>query len=47
MRHEKLYLTDIVEAADDIAQFLVGVEALSFRESDLLRSAVVQTLRDR
>ena len=44
MRHENLYLTDIVEAADDIARFLVGVEAHSFRESDLLRSAVVHKL---
>ncbi len=48
MRHENLYLTDIVEAADDIARFLFGVEALSFQESDLLRSArISQTLRDR
>jgi len=44
MRHENLYLNDIVEAADDIAQFLVGVETQSFRESDLLRSAVVHKL---
>ena len=44
MRHENLYLTDIVEAADDIARFLIGVEAQSFQESDLLRSAVVHKL---
>ncbi len=44
MRHESLYLTDIVEAADDIARFLVGIEGQVFRESDLLRSAVVHKL---
>ncbi|MDP8991266.1 MAG: DUF86 domain-containing protein [Acidobacteriota bacterium] len=44
MRHENLYLTDIVEAADDIARFLIGVEAHSFQGSDLLRSAVVHKL---
>lgn len=44
MRHELLYLNDIVEAADDIARFLQGKEAGSFQESDLLRSAVVHKL---
>ena len=44
MRHESLYLTDIVEAVDDIARFTTGIEAKSFQESDLLRSAVVHKL---
>ena len=44
MRHESLYLNDIVEAADEIARFLIGTEANSFQESDLLRSAVVHKL---
>ncbi len=44
MRHETLYLCDIVEAADDIARFIVGVGPEAFQESDLLRSAVVQKL---
>ena len=44
MRHENLYLNDIVEASDHIARFLEGTEAESFRESDLIRSAVVQKL---
>ena len=41
MRHERLYLNDIVEATDEIARFLVGMDANSFQHSDLLRSAVV------
>lgn len=44
MRHERLYLNDIVEAADDIARFLEGTDAAAFQESDLLRSAVVHKL---
>jgi uncharacterized protein with HEPN domain len=44
MRHEALYLNDIVEAADDIARFIAGVGAEAFQGSDLLRSAVVQKL---
>jgi uncharacterized protein with HEPN domain len=44
MRHESLYLTDIVESADHIAEFLAGVEFQTFQESELLRSAVVQKL---
>ena len=44
MRHESLYLTDIVEAADHIAEFITGTDFHSFRESELLRSAVVQKL---
>jgi uncharacterized protein with HEPN domain len=44
MRHENLYLTDIVECADDIARFISGIEAETFQGSDLLRSAVVHKL---
>ncbi len=44
MRHENLYLTDIVECADDIARFISGMEAETFQGSDLLRSAVVHKL---
>lgn len=44
MRHEILYLTDILEAADNIAEFVSGTEAESFRKSELLRSAVVHKL---
>jgi uncharacterized protein with HEPN domain len=44
MRHEILYLTDIVDAADHVAQFIDGVEFGQFLESELLRSAVVQKL---
>ena len=44
MRREELYLTDIVEAADAIRQFLVEVEQDSFLRNDLLRSAVLQKL---
>ena len=44
MRHESLYLTDIVEAADYIAEFIEGTDFQAFQESELLRSAVVQKL---
>lgn len=44
MRHERLYLSDIVEAADDIARFIEGIEPEAFHSSDLLRSAVVHKL---
>src|ERR671924_539411 len=44
MRREELYLIDIVEAADSIEQFLVGVERDAFLQSDLVRSAVLQKL---
>jgi uncharacterized protein with HEPN domain len=33
MRHESLYLTDIVEAADHIAEFIAGVDARRPHES--------------
>lgn len=44
MRREELYLTDIIEAADAIQQFLSDVERDTFFQSDLLRSAVLQKL---
>lgn len=44
MRHERLYLNDIVEAADAIAAFIAGVTPEEFQASDLLRSAVVHKL---
>ncbi len=44
MRLERLYLNDIVEAADHIAQFIAGVDFETFKKSEMLRSAVVQKL---
>jgi uncharacterized protein with HEPN domain len=44
MRHESLYLTDIVEATDHIAEFIAGADIQAFQISELLRSAVVQKL---
>jgi len=44
MRHESLYLSDIVEAADYIAEFIAGIDFQAFEKSELLRSAVVQKL---
>lgn len=44
MRPEKLYLVDIVEAADAIGAILSGVSRGAFLESDTLRSAVLLKL---
>lgn len=44
MRHERLYLADIIEAADRIAEFIKGLQFEAFEQSELLRSAVVQKL---
>ena len=44
MRRDELYLNDIVEAADHIATFLGQVDFDGFRQSELIRSAVVQKL---
>jgi uncharacterized protein with HEPN domain len=44
MRHERLYLSGIIEAADHIEQFLAGTDFEAFSASELLRSAVVQKL---
>jgi uncharacterized protein with HEPN domain len=42
MRHDRLYLNDIVEAADHIADFIAGVDFDGFRKSEMLR--IVQKL---
>jgi uncharacterized protein with HEPN domain len=44
MRRDLLYLQDIVEACQDIAEFLTDVNVEAFRESKLVRSAVIQKL---
>ncbi|MEP7367917.1 MAG: HepT-like ribonuclease domain-containing protein [Acidobacteriota bacterium] len=44
MRHDSLYLTDIVEAADHIADFIAGKGFDNFQQSELLRSGVLQKL---
>jgi uncharacterized protein with HEPN domain len=44
MRREDLYLYDIVEAADAIAGFVVGISPEQFANNDLIRSAVLQKL---
>lgn len=44
MRSERLYLTDIAEAAEAIARFLDGVDQDAFLESELIQSAVLQKL---
>ena len=44
MRHERLYLNDIVEAMDHIAGFIAGADFEAFQKSEMLRSAVVQKL---
>jgi len=44
MRREKLYLTDMVQAAAAIARFLRGVERVGFVQDELRQSAVLQKL---
>jgi uncharacterized protein with HEPN domain len=44
MRREELYLGDILEAADHVAQFIAGFTPSSFRDSEVVRSAVMQKL---
>ncbi|MGE0100878.1 MAG: DUF86 domain-containing protein [Blastocatellales bacterium] len=44
MRHEELYLRDIVEAAVAVDGFLAGVTQNEFLASDLIRSAVLHKL---
>jgi uncharacterized protein with HEPN domain len=36
MRDERLYLTDIVEAADAVARFLGSMSVLEFEQNDLV-----------
>lgn len=42
MRHEKLYLDDIVQAADDIRRFLKDVPREAFLQNEVLQSAILQ-----
>jgi len=44
MRREELYLRDIVEAADHIARFIIGLDRSGFHGAELVRSAVVHKL---
>jgi uncharacterized protein with HEPN domain len=44
MRPERLYLIDIIEAADSIQSFLEQVDEAAFLKSELVRSAVLQKL---
>ena len=44
MRHDELYLADIVEAANAIDRFLQGVSEDDFLEDELRQSAVLQKL---
>lgn len=42
MRHEKLYLTDIVEAAQAIERFIKGERFEGFEQNEMMNSAVLQ-----
>jgi uncharacterized protein with HEPN domain len=44
MRPEKLYLTDIVEAAQAIARFVMGEGYDEFEQNEMMNSAVLQKL---
>lgn len=44
MRPEKLYLLDIVEAADAVERFLAAVDQDGFERDELRQSAVLQKL---
>ncbi|MEK7404061.1 MAG: HepT-like ribonuclease domain-containing protein [Acidobacteriota bacterium] len=44
MRRERLYLEDILTAADTIAEFVHGQELGAFEANDLLRSTVAHQL---
>ena len=44
MRPEKLYLTDIVEAANSIEKFLMGQDFEEFEQNEMMHSAVLQKL---
>jgi uncharacterized protein with HEPN domain len=44
MRRDDLYLNDIIEAVDHIASFHGRMDFEGFRQSELIRSAVVQKL---
>lgn len=44
MRSDKLYLSDIVQAADSIARFVAGMDEERFVDDDLVCSAVLHKL---
>lgn len=44
MRSERQYLTDMVEAAEAIAQFLTGIDRETFLADALRQSAVIQKI---
>ncbi|MBF0137632.1 MAG: DUF86 domain-containing protein [Magnetococcus sp. DMHC-1] len=44
MRHESLYLTDMLEAAQAIRRFIARTTPEAFVNDDLIRSAVLQKL---
>jgi uncharacterized protein with HEPN domain len=44
MRPEQLYLTDIVQAADAIAEFVAGLDEAAFYQDAKTQSAVLQKL---
>ena len=44
MRHEKLYLTDIVEASQAIQRFIMGENFNGFEQNEMMNSAVLQKL---
>ena len=44
MRPEKLYLTDIVEAARAIEKFITGEDFNEFEQNEMMNSAVLQKL---
>ena len=44
MRPEKLYLTDIVEAAQAIERFVMGEDFDEFERNEMMNSAVLQKL---
>ena len=44
MRPEKLYLTDIVEAARAIEKFIMGENFNEFEQNEMMNSAVLQKL---
>ncbi|MBE0671278.1 MAG: DUF86 domain-containing protein [Anaerolineales bacterium] len=44
MRPEKLYLTDIVEASQAIARFIMGENYYEFEQNEMMNSAVLQKL---
>ena len=44
MRPEKLYLTDIIEAAQAIERFVMGEDFDEFERNEMMNSAVLQKL---